>query len=511
MTRYWTLLRDKYINSAQCYPFIHLIFLLSIAFIIFSSGLGLRDPWPPDEPRFALIAKEMVQSGHWFFPTRGGELYPDKPPLFMWCIALFYALLHNLRIAFLFPSLLAGLGTVWLTYDLAKRLWNQKTALIAGIVLLATLQFTLQAKTAQIDALLCLWITLGLYGLLRHLLLGPSWGWYSVSGIAVGLGVITKGVGFLPWFIFIPYIFCVSQRWQSIPNANVSHLRWLLSPLFALLVVSVWLVPLLWLTEYSQNPDFWEYRNNILFHQTLTRYAHAWHHVEPFWYYLAVVIPWAWFPVILLLPWIIPHWWKSLKIKDSRYVLLLGWMACVLLFFSLSPGKRGVYILPMAPVLALVVAPWIEKFWCRLYWRRLILGVLLLLSLFWLGLGWLVYYPINKVRSAEPLMQNVSLYMGSRGQLGLVAWKEQLLLHAPEHTKVFGFRSSADDQWRQAAVWLNQAPDRWVLMPSRVFYQNVAILCEKPTQRINLGRHYRQDWFLLQGCFPSSATQKIKN
>ena len=37
--------------------------LLLIALIVLGAGLGLRDPWPADEPRFALIAKEMVESG----------------------------------------------------------------------------------------------------------------------------------------------------------------------------------------------------------------------------------------------------------------------------------------------------------------------------------------------------------------------------------------------------------------------------------------------------------------
>ena len=55
--------------------------LLLIALVVLGAGLGLRDPWPADEPRFALIAREMVESGQWLFPMRGGELYPDKPPL----------------------------------------------------------------------------------------------------------------------------------------------------------------------------------------------------------------------------------------------------------------------------------------------------------------------------------------------------------------------------------------------------------------------------------------------
>ena len=63
--------------------------LLIFAFVIIAMGIGLRGPWPADEPRFAEAAKEMVVSGNWFFPLRGGELYPDKPPIFMWAIVFF--------------------------------------------------------------------------------------------------------------------------------------------------------------------------------------------------------------------------------------------------------------------------------------------------------------------------------------------------------------------------------------------------------------------------------------
>ena len=51
-----------------------------------------------------------------------------------------------------------------------------------------------------------------------------------------------------------------------------------------------------------------QYRNEILFHQTVTRYAEAWHHHEPFWYYLVKVIPVLWLPLIALVPWLWPRW-----------------------------------------------------------------------------------------------------------------------------------------------------------------------------------------------------------
>ena len=158
----------------QAYP---LGTLLCLSAVILLTGLGLREPWPADEPRFALIARDMVETGQWFFPMRGGEIYPDKPPVFMWLIALFYVMTGSLKVAFLLPSALAGMVTIGLVYDLGRRLWSVNTGFIAGLLLLFTVQFTLQAKTAQIDALVCVFITFGCYGLLRFLLIDGLWRW----------------------------------------------------------------------------------------------------------------------------------------------------------------------------------------------------------------------------------------------------------------------------------------------------------------------------------------------
>jgi 4-amino-4-deoxy-L-arabinose transferase-like glycosyltransferase len=121
----------------------HAGLLLLLALLLFSAGLGLRDPWPADEPRYALVAKQMVESGDWLFPHWGKELYPDKPPLFMWVIAACLWLTGSLRVAFLLPSLLAGLLSVWLVYDLGARFWSNRIGFYAGLVLITIFQFTL--------------------------------------------------------------------------------------------------------------------------------------------------------------------------------------------------------------------------------------------------------------------------------------------------------------------------------------------------------------------------------
>lgn len=102
--------------------------ILLALLVLVASGIGLRDPWPADEPRFAAVARDMVASGDWWFPRVGGDLYQDKPPLFMWLIAAVLSVTGSMRLAFLLPSLLAAGGTLILVHDLARRLARPASA-----------------------------------------------------------------------------------------------------------------------------------------------------------------------------------------------------------------------------------------------------------------------------------------------------------------------------------------------------------------------------------------------
>src|SRR5687768_13440865 len=107
--------------------------LFLVAFVVLAAGFGLREPWPADEPRFVLVAKQMFDSGDWLFPHRGAELYPDKPPVYFWLLASARALVGSWRWSFLLPSLLAALGTLALVRDLATRLWTPRAGFWAGV------------------------------------------------------------------------------------------------------------------------------------------------------------------------------------------------------------------------------------------------------------------------------------------------------------------------------------------------------------------------------------------
>lgn len=526
------------------------LLLLAVAATLLLAGLGLRDPWPADEPRFALIARDMAESGQWLIPRVGGVLYPDKPPLFFWFVAVVYGATNSIRIAFLTPGLVSGLGILVLVVGLARRLWDKKTALWCGATLLAMLQFPMQMKAGQIDALLCLWTTLGLVGFARHCLLGPDWRWYAIGGAAAGLGVITKGVGFLPYLVFLPYAMARRGRWP-LPVIAWRDWRWLLAPAATLAVIALWLVPIL--VAAKSDPAIAAYRDNLLFHQTVTRYADSWGHIRPPWYLLTNAVWWLWLPVTALLPWLLPKWRDDWRRRDATVLLPGLWILLVLVFFSLSPGKRAVYILPALPALALVAGRHAEAVLSAGHTPKVlaavpaILGAALLLaagigtveptlllpddadfanlglvliaaaatgaamlvtlvvgrkrlvagfagamSVFWIAASVFVAPPMNAERSGRALVQDVAEALPSDTRVGLVGWPEQFLLQWDGPVTHFGYRrGNREAELEDALMWLSADAPRRLLLPSRYTAD-----CFDAARLESVGTAHRRTWWL---------------
>jgi 4-amino-4-deoxy-L-arabinose transferase-like glycosyltransferase len=495
----------------------------------------------------------MVATGDYLFPHRAGELYPDKPPVFMWIQAAILKATGSIRLAAQLPSLLAGLGTLGLVVALGRRLWGDGGGLAAAAVLLAIVQFPLQARVGQIDATVTFFITLGLYALLRHLLWGPAWGWYSLSFAAMAVGIATKGVGFLPLLVILPWAYAAQRRWPALPRIGRSW-KWTLGPLALIAVLAAWLVPMV--ASAGSNPELVAYRNNILFSQTAERYADSWGHIEPWWYYLVEVIPALWLPASLALPLLVKPWRERLRERDPRFLLLLGWIVLVILFFSLSPGKRGVYLLPATPALALACAPWVPQLWRhpRLNQaafalmaliaaaittvavlgclgrgplfepklanltdtllptaaiaavvlagpllggpRRGLLALLIALGSGWLMLGLWISPRLNGDRSGRNLMTELAAQTPPTAELALVGWKEQFLLHLDRPTYHFGFGTTPnhiEDQLDDAATWLDASGGRVLLLPDIPATRG----CFDLSHGADLGIAHRQRWHVV--------------
>jgi 4-amino-4-deoxy-L-arabinose transferase-like glycosyltransferase len=444
--------------------------LVALAVLVAGAGLGLRDPWGVDEERFLGVALEMLQDGSWLVLHRAGEPYPDKPPLFLWVLAGFSWLTGAPRLAFRLPGLLAAVGCTLCVYDLGRRLWNRQVGLTAGILFLAAVQSMLVLRAGQTDSLLILWTTLGFYGLVRHLTAGPAWGWYTVAGVAMGLGVMTKGVGFLPLLLLVPYAYGRRRGYRRLAPISATDERWLLGPICLLITVAAWLGPLLVRVAGSGDPALHAYARNLLLTQTAERMVSAWQHREAFWYFLVEVIPLQWLPIVAALPWLCPAWRRRLVRGDGRLLLLVGWIGLVVAFFSLSSGKRNLYVYPAVPALALAAAPTLIALFYRPRVsprrRRLFHAG----AAVWLAgmVGWGFVEPFVKADDypRRAVMAAVAVRIGPERELALVQWRDGQWLFARNPIVHFGYRGGPD-QVGQALTWLRGGPDRWLLAADR--------------------------------------------
>jgi 4-amino-4-deoxy-L-arabinose transferase-like glycosyltransferase len=159
----------------------------------------------------------------------------------------------------------------------------------------------------------------------------------------MGLATLAKGpVGFvLPTLTTTTYLI-VQQKWWTIRGRD------LLSCLCTYLAVTLgWYLP-------AVAEGGLAYLQATLFHHTLERYVQAWEHQAPWYFYLgafpAEFLPWTLFlPQALVIA-------VTLRVKEraQRWWFALCWLGVILLFFSLSSGKRDIYILPAFPAAALL-------------------------------------------------------------------------------------------------------------------------------------------------------------
>lgn len=416
-----------------------LLILGAAAALLILPGLGARDLWNPDEARYAEVAREMRQSGEWLVPQLNGAVYTQKPPLFFWAIDLAArATGGSYELAARLPSALGAIGAVLLVYLMGERLFGRRAGWIAAAAFATCAKVLWQARFGQIDMLFTALVALAVWCWVRSEL--PGDGAEPVSGQAgqgragrpipylffvfTGLATLAKGpAGLLP-----PLLAIVAFRLLTRGPRGLRGLRLGRGMLLWAAVVLAWLVP----AGLDGGPD---YLRQILLKQNVTRYADPWHHVQP-WYYYLTVLPVDFFPWSFLLPpTLVVGWrrgWLGRRIapgflplshvgEGPPFLFSACWVVVTILFFSVSPAKRTVYVLTMYPGLALLLGAGLDRLvadWPRE--RRWLLWPLGLLA----GLGVLL---VAAVAIAGPGRQEAALLGGTSfvwklaGALGLLA------------------------------------------------------------------------------------------
>ncbi len=388
------------------------LFLVFFSFVLLV-GISTRDLWNPDEPRFAQVAREMIQTENYTVPHLNGEIYTDKPPAYVWVTVaaskLFFKGETNAFTARI-PSAIAAVLALLILIHLGKEMFDLKTGLIAMLILATTYRFWWQASWGQLDMLLAFFILSSLALFWTVYTSKPKYSddkeaclWF-VFYLTLAGGFLTKG----PIGILIPcgiiFFFLLWQR-------QLSFLLKMWIPLGLLILVStigVWV----WLA-YEQAGSEYLYQHFIV--HNFFRYIAPSGHIRPFYYYF-INFPVDAMPWIFFLPLAIIQLRRAKEKLTPSHKFLIVWFSLVFIFFTLSDSKRSLYLLPLFPAFALFLSQYFSQLVSKAKIKRAFYVILIVAtSIYTLVL--LVFYPVlDKYKSARSLCNQIKPLVQNNGE-----------------------------------------------------------------------------------------------
>ncbi|MBL8865713.1 MAG: glycosyltransferase family 39 protein [Planctomycetia bacterium] len=339
---------------------VHYLLLAAVMAIVSLPNLGVPSLWDVDEGVNVGCTREMMESGTWVVPTFNGELRTAKPVMLYWIQRLSFLAFGIDEWAARLPAVLLGLGTVLLTYELARRMFDAATGLLSGIVLATAIEFCKLSHAATPDAPLIFFIALTL-----HLFwIGHEHGsraWMYPAAFASGLATLTKGpIGLAMPAIIVLLYFAWNRELKRLLDWRLIRaiLLWILvaAPWYGLVISETRGAYL----AFFKNENAGRFLNAMEGHR------------GPLVYYVGAIFvffaPWCavlggavWYGVRAALP-------KAatanggLPLADARaHRFLLCWAGVYLVFFSLAATKLPNYIAPLYPALAILTARYLMR------------------------------------------------------------------------------------------------------------------------------------------------------
>jgi hypothetical protein len=331
-----------------------LLLLAAFCGFLFFYGLGAFGLLGADEPRYAQIAREMLDRSAWITPTLGGKPWLEKPPLYYWQAMLSFRLTGVSDRAARLPAALDAALLVSAVYFFLRR-FRPGSELDGALIAASCVGVIGFAHAAATDMPLAACFAIALL----------AWyAWYETRRqidlaafyIFLALGTLAKGPVAPALAAVIILLFIVVKRdWLTIPRT-----LWIPGIALYLAVTLPW-----YIAVQLRNPEF--FRVFILEHNLARFSTGVYHHPQPFWFFLPVfllaMMPWA-FALILAVAERGRLIWSEGKQafsspEDSWPLFLLLWMFVPILFFSASQSKLPGYILPAVPAGALLVAEYL--------------------------------------------------------------------------------------------------------------------------------------------------------
>jgi 4-amino-4-deoxy-L-arabinose transferase-like glycosyltransferase len=335
------------------------LLLAGFCSFLFFYGLGQFGLIGADEPRYAQVAREMLERHDWITPVLGGQAWLEKPPLYYWQAMLAYSLFGVSDWAARIPSALDATFMVIGIYLFLRR-FRRGVELDAALITASCAGVIGYARAASMDMALASAFTIGMLG---------WWAWRETANRAylvlfyafLALGTLAKGpvAPFLGAVVILLYCAMVRE-----PRFAVETL-WLPGILIFCAIALPWYVAV-----QMRNPQF--FREFIVEHNLARFSTNLYHHIEPFWYYVPVallaLVPWTVFVADAFIQSIRTWWAKRKSIAtgepdlDFQFNIFAScWLIAPMVFFSLSQSKLPGYILPAIPAGPLLLGGYLRQ------------------------------------------------------------------------------------------------------------------------------------------------------
>ena len=338
--------------------------LLVVCVFVMLPFLGLADFNTKGEPREAVVAYSILDSGNWILPTNNGGEMPYKPPFFHWCIAALSLLNGGTVNEFTsrLPSAIALVAmTVW-TFVFFARRKSQATGLAAALIAFTTFELHRAGANCRVDMVLTAATVGAIYSLF-------TWSERDMKGVPwlailmMSIGTLTKGpVGtIIPCLVAGVYLLL---RGVNFFRAFLTLAAWALLSL---------VLPLAWyVAAYHQGGQ--EFLDLVM-EENFGRMTSTMSYdscVNPWPYNILTLVagfvPWT--LAVLMVLFVLPYRsyrrspaadsWKALfgMCRTMPAVNLLSTVAAavIFVFYCIPQSKRSVYLMPMYPFVAFYVA-----------------------------------------------------------------------------------------------------------------------------------------------------------
>jgi len=314
-------------------------------------ALDARWLWYSDEVRYAEVLSNLLTGGKWVVLELNGEVYPDKPPVYFLLLAgiQFATGLGVVETLFLGTAVSAILliGAIWRLGRAFGLPIGARTA--ALLTLPGGLGMILLLHYVRMDLLFVALMLWGQALLHDHVVNERSRG-AALAGFALlGLSVLTKGPlgAILPLAALLACAVWTGQARRLITAAMALGFGVMIG------VLAIWALGVILVEGWSF------FTQAIIGQQVVARATDAFHHKEPFWYYLrilpVVMLPWTGF--VLAIP---VRGFRAERLKQRRRKarpgdLLALCAATAFVLLSILDGKVAVYVLPVVCYVHLMI------------------------------------------------------------------------------------------------------------------------------------------------------------